>query len=132
MRKPNLYSVGPEGQGSSGPPDDAYDPDMMIRERIARLEGGQTALFASVAVVSAVLLGAMGLLLSMMLDLQSQFRDLGDRVNALPGEINQNLMELNRTLADSITAARSGEQPQIIVIEREISPAQSPETTPQE
>lgn len=98
---------------------------MNFGERIARLEGGQTAIVASVAVVSTLLLGAMGLLLSMMLDTQSQFRelgskvdDLGNRVNALPGEINQNLMELNRTLSDAITAARSAEQPQVIILDR--------------
>ena len=36
---------------------------------------------------------------------------LSENVAALPDRINANLLELNRTLAESITAARSAEQP---------------------
>ena len=91
---------------------------MDFGERIARLEGGQSTLVGAVAIVSAILLGAMGLLLSMMLDLQSQTRDLANRVESLPSEINSNLIELNRTLSEAITAARSGERPQVVIIDR--------------
>lgn len=91
---------------------------MSVGERIARLEGGQTILVGSVAIVSALLLGAMGLLLSMMLDLQSQSRDLAARIDSLPAEINANLLEINRTISEAITASRSNDQPQVIIIDR--------------
>lgn len=118
--KPPSYKDG-DGDGDGG---GTEGDKLNISERLSHLEGGLGTLKWSAAIVSSVLvggmallLGAIGILLSMMLDLQSQFGDISARVDALPGEINQNLMELNRTLADAITAARSSEQPTVIVID---------------
>ncbi len=114
---------------------------MNIGERLASLEGGTSTLKWAAGFVSSALLGAMALLLGGMgwlvvqsFELQSSVDALGTRMDALPAEINANLLELNRTLADSITAARSSEQPSVIVIDRDsrVSPAPSPETTPPE
>lgn len=94
-------------------------------DRISRLEGGLGTLKWSVGVVSAallasmaVLIGAMAFLLTLMLDLQGSVADLGNRVDRLPAEIRNELLEVNRTLSEAITAARSSEQPPVIVIER--------------
>ena len=50
---------------------------------------------------------------------------LDGKVNALPDQINANLRDITKTLADSITAARSDRQPTVIVL-----PPPSPQTNP--
>lgn len=99
-----------------------------LGHRLSKLEGITTGYKFALATVSAVLIGGMGILVTIMFAVRSDVADLRERVNALPGEINQNLLELNQTLSESITAARSSsEAPQVIVIERatEISPEAS-------
>lgn len=110
-------------KGGGQPPDGSMAGN--LSHRISYLEGGFGNLRWSVGVVSAALLasmavtlGGMGILLTMMLDLQGSVADLSNRVDRLPSEIRSELIEVNRTLSEAITAARSSEQPQVIVIER--------------
>lgn len=99
-------------------------------ERIARLEASQAGFWMTLTVVSATLLGGMALLYTAVLDVKDEVDGLGNRfgvletqVEALPGRISAELREVNRTLSEAITAARSSEQPQVIVIERSSGPS---------
>ena len=101
-----------------------------IGERIARLEASQAGFWMTLTVVSATLLGGMALLYTAALDVKEEVDDLGNRfdvlesqVEALPGRISAELREVNRTLSEAITAARSSEQPTVIVIERGSGPS---------
>lgn len=109
--------------------DGTYDgmEERNFNTRLARLEGGNLILLATSGVVAAVFLGLSAATLYITLDSRSETRDgiagLAASVNALPQQINSNLLELNRTLASAITAASSSgdKQPTIIFM-----PAQSP------
>lgn len=74
--------------------------------RLSRLEGGNSLLQWSVGIVSASLLAAAAIVVGLQLYTLSQVGSLEQQVQALPGEINRNLLELNRTLATAITAAK--------------------------
>lgn len=106
-----------------------------INNRLHRIEGGWNIFQWACAVVTAVMIGGMGLLLAVQLSTQSNVKDLAGQVDglssqveALPGKINSNLMELNRTLSTAITASKN-QTPQVILVP---APAvqPSPQTTP--
>lgn len=95
--------------------------------RRSTLEGGNGILFVVSAIVLAVLFGLSAATLCIALDtrreLRSEVSGLRSDVLALPDQINQGLLELNRALAGSITAVRTGPQAQPIIIE--VSPTSS-------
>lgn len=106
-----------------------------INNRLHRIEGGWNIFQWACAVVTAVMIGGMGLLLAVQLSTQSNVKDLAGQVDglssqveALPGKINSNLMELNRTLSEAITASKN-QAPQVILVP---APAvqQPPKTAP--
>ncbi|WP_265975468.1 hypothetical protein [Brucella intermedia] len=99
-----------------------------INNRLHRIEGGWTIFQWACAVVTAVMVGGMGLLLAVQLSTQSEVKALSSQVEALPDRINTNLMELNRTLSTAITASKN-QTPQVILVP---APAVQPptQTTP--
>lgn len=106
-----------------------------LHTRLSRMEGGWTIFQVASGIVTAVMVGGMGLLLAVQLSTQSNVKDLAGQVDglssqveALPGKINSNLMELNRTLATAITASKN-QTPQVILVP---APAVQPptQTTP--
>lgn len=111
---------GLKGSGGDGTFDDMSTTD--INNRLTRLEGGwSTFQFASgivsavVVGMMAVLIGGMALLLTVQLSTQSDVKALAEKVEALPDRINSNLMELNRTLSQAITASKD-QPPQVILV----------------
>lgn len=95
--------------GGGGPTIEGMD-GLGLHTRLARLEGGNLVLLAASSVVAAVFLGLSAATLYVALDTRSELRSevsgLRSDVQALPDQINRNLLELNRTLATAITAAR--------------------------
>jgi hypothetical protein len=110
-----------------------------IKTRLARLEGGSDTLKWSVAVVSAAILGLGAILLvlqgftiSRVGQVETKFEAkldaLDNQMRALPDQINRNLLELNRTLSASITAAQnSRQQPTVIVLPPQAQAQQAPQ-----
>lgn len=103
-----------------------------INNRLTRLEGGWSTFQFASGIVSAVMVGMMAVLIGAMALLytaqqatQSDVRDLAVKVDALPDKINSNLMELNRTLSQAITASKD-QTPQVILV-----PAPQIQTQPQ-
>jgi hypothetical protein len=89
---------------SGGDGGDSHIPEMDTR--IGRLEGAieglrhsQNLLVGIVSIVALIVIG-FGVYELQRID------QLGDKVAALPQEINTNLLNLTKTLADSITAAK--------------------------
>lgn len=106
--------------GGDGTFDDMNTTD--LNTRITRIEGGWHIFQWACAVVTAVIIGGMALLLTVQLSTQSDVKALSARVDglssqveALPGRINSNLMELNRTLSQAITASKD-QPPQVILV----------------
>ena len=99
-----------------------------LHTRLARLEGGNAILLVTSGIVAAVFLGLSAATLYVALDTRSELRSevsgLRSDVQGLPDQINRNLLELNRTLADSITAARSN-QPAVAPIIIQVPAQQS-------
>jgi len=115
---------GLKGGGGSGTLDGMNTTD--INNRLHRIEGGWTIFQWACAVVTAVMVGGMGLLLAVQLSTQSEVKALSSQVEALPDRINTNLVELNRTLSTAITASKN-QTPQVILVP---APAvQQPPTT---
>lgn len=93
-----------------------------INNRLTRLEGGWSTFQYASGIVSAVMVGMMAVLIGAMALLytaqqatQSDVRELANKIDTLPDKINSNLMELNRTLSQAITATK--ERPaQVIVV----------------
>lgn len=87
-----------------------------VESSMARLEGAVEGLKHS----QNIMLGVLGLAFTIGVFgggyLLTRVDALGDAVSALPQQINSNLIELNKALSESITAARSGQQPQPNVI----------------
>ena len=82
-----------------------------ISTRLGRLEGALPAWKWGISVVSAVMIGGLGIVVAILLSLQGQ-------VTQLPSQINANMLEVTRTLSTAITAARENEAspPTVIVV----------------
>ncbi|MEC5289426.1 MULTISPECIES: hypothetical protein [unclassified Aurantimonas] len=98
--------------------------DGMGTDRIARLETSMARLegaFDGLKHSQNMTLGAIGIAVTLGLFggsyLLSRVDVLSTRVEALPGEISRDIQELNRTLSQSITAARSVEALAPVVIQ---------------
>jgi len=116
---------------SSGDGSGPHMPDMPD-ERLPRLEGvveglkhGQTQLLVSIGVVAAFVVGFGIYTLQRIDQATDRVEKLSDKVNALPGQINGDIRALVNVIAESITATRQQQPPQIIVVP--IPPQQPPE-----
>ncbi|ASP79340.1 hypothetical protein [Sinorhizobium meliloti] len=94
-----------------------------LHSRLSKLEGGWSVFQWSVATVSALMVGAMAVIVAVQLFTQAQVGALGDKVEALPDRINQNLMELSRTLSSAIAASKDNSQPTVIYVPTQLPPA---------
>src|SRR4051812_47905939 len=136
----NLATKRHGSQGPPGPPSDGPPPDEMTEPRIDALEKRFTTLEGEHRThfrwTIGTLLAAAGLLLTTTLTTafflfgridraDDKLARLHERVTELPGKLSQNLLDVNRTLSEAITAAR--QQPaQVILI-----PAPTVTQTPQ-
>jgi hypothetical protein len=97
-----------------------------MNDRLSRLEGEFNGLRSN----QAILMTAIGLVSAILLALGSyalvQLNTINGRVNELPGRISTELRDMNRTLADAITASKQA-PPQVILL-----PAPSPLTPPEQ
>jgi hypothetical protein len=96
-------------------------------ERIARLEGGTETLKWAVGAVSAafiavaaIIIGLQTVTISRVSELDTKLGNVEAQMRALPDQINRNLLELNRTLSQAITATQArqtpAQQPTVIVV----------------
>lgn len=84
-----------------------------LGERVAKIEGGWTTFQWACAVVTALFIAAFAILLTVQVWTAGQVSALTTRVDALPNEINQNLIELNKALTSAITASKNTDGDQI-------------------
>jgi hypothetical protein len=98
-----------------------------MSERIARLEGQITGLFNSQAIIKAGVVGGAALVLAAVLGgaamilgqvarVEDRLASLEGKVDALPEQINAQLLGLASTFANTVAAARSGEPRQAPII----------------
>ncbi len=86
-------------------------------ERVAKLEGTISTQQWAMGIVSAVLIGAMGILVAITLNLSANVGELSAKVDALPGQISEDIQQIVSTLSSAITATQGGNAtPNIIVI----------------
>jgi hypothetical protein len=107
------------GRGGSGPHMPESD------ERVGRLEGAveglrhsQNMLAGLIALVAAFVIG-FGIYTLQKIDI------LDDKVNKLPGQINSEIRDITKTLADVITATKQ-QPPQVILMPAPPAPAPKP------
>jgi hypothetical protein len=83
--------------------------------RLARLEGEFSAFKTMLAAVIAIMLGGFAFLGAQLSRMDSRITGLEADVQALPGKINADLLNLTRTLADAINAAKQT-PPQVLLL----------------
>jgi len=101
------------GGGVDGGGSGAHVPDMEVR--LARLEGEFSAFKTMLAAVIAIMLGGFAFLGAQLSRMDSRITGLEADVQALPGKINGDLLNLTRTLADAINAAKQT-PPQVLLL----------------
>jgi|GEM_PF-6433663 len=95
-----------------------------ISERLAKLEGQISVQQWAVGIISALMIGALAIIVSMQLQLSS-------KVDALPSQIGSDIQQIVTTLSTAITAKNSDQQPTIIVVpngSQSPVPVEMPET----
>lgn len=110
-----------DGNGTS---DGMTDPD--IHGRLSSLEGGTATFKWAVGIVSSIMIGAMAIIVAMQIFTMSQVSSVSQKVDDLPDRINQNLMEMNRTLLQAVQVGRET-QPVIVVPQYQPAPMVAPE-----
>lgn len=108
--------------------DGTYDDmsTLNFHGRLSAIEGGVSTFRWAVGIVSAVMIGAMAVLVAIAINTRSELTDLTTSVNSLPDRINQNLMEMNRMMLEAIRAGRDA--PTIIVVpQQEQTPSPEPQ-----
>ena len=93
-----------------------------MQERLARLEGAFDGIKVVMAIMMTMMIGGVAFLGvqvtradSKLSGLSEQVTVLSERVTALPGQINANMRDLTKTLAEVISASRQS-PPQIVVM----------------
>lgn len=132
------HGENPTVDGGGGPP---HSPDM--NERIARLEGAadghkqsQTILAAAVAIVSALLIGGMGIVVALQIfnDQRASARidGLEKKVDDLPDKIGASIREANRAFSDALAAAvaSQGQRQSAPIIIQIPTPVEPPKPAP--
>jgi hypothetical protein len=120
-----INAPGPEKELESGSGDGRVPP---MNERLAKLEGvvdglGRTQEFTLIAVIGVGAIIAAFVIGFGIYSLQ-RIDTMNDKIVALPAQINTDLRDITKTLAESITAAKQ-QQPQIILMP---APAMPPST----
>ncbi|MBC6714689.1 hypothetical protein H9Q09_00625 [Aurantimonas sp. DM33-3] len=107
----------PSGGGGSIYDDMGTDRIARLETSMSRLEGAfdglkhvQTLTLSVISIAVALAIFGGGYVLT-------RVDALSTRIEALPGQISSDIQELNRTLSQSITAARSVESPAPVVIQ---------------
>ena len=114
--------VPPKSFGGDPPQSDGGDMKQ-ISERLAKLEGQIGVQQWAVAIVSAMMISALAIIMSMQLQLSS-------KVDVLPGQISGDIQQIVTTLSTAITAKNSEQQPTIIVVPNGVQPV-VPTTNPE-
>ena len=98
--------------------------DDNLHERVARIEGASGSFLTVVSLVSALLIGAIAIVATLQVYTLGRVDKLGEQIGALPDQINKNLLEVNRTISQAITASRAGpSQPTVIVLPNTAQPS---------
>lgn len=117
--------------GGGGGTYDGMDRIAPLEARMANLEGEVREQFRwTIGTVLGSSLALLALMVALFLYTVGRLDTVQEQVSALPDQINRNLLELNRTLSDSITAARANQPPATPIIIQ--VPAQQPAPTPQQ
>lgn len=106
----------PTGGGGGGI--DGGDPSNHVsgmRVQLARLEGEINAYKLPFAAIIAILIGGFAFLGVQITRVDGKVSATASEVAGLPGKINDNLLNLTRTLADAIAAAKQP-APQVILM----------------
>jgi hypothetical protein len=94
-----------------------------LKSSIDGLRHGQNLTIGVLGLVAAIMLAGFAYVLQ-------RVDDVDNKVTELPDRINRNLLELNRTLSDAITASRAVQQtPPIIVFPPYPDPRDNPPAT---
>jgi hypothetical protein len=100
--------------------DDGHIPPM--NERLGKLEGqmegvkhGQNMLLGGLGLVGAIIILLVTLGLGVGIYELQRIDQLSDKIGALPGQINSDLRDITKTLAQSISAAKQV-PPQVIIM----------------
>lgn len=111
--------------GGDGPTFDGMDRIGPIENRLGHLETEVREQFRwTIGMIVGAALALVGLMLTLHVYTIGRVDQLQAAVTALPDDINRNLLEINRTLSDAITAARANQPaPQPIII---YQPPQAP------
>jgi len=83
--------------------------------QLARLEGEVNAYKLLFAAIIAILIGGFAFLGVQITRVDGKVSATASEVQELPGKINRNLLDITRTLAEAITAAKQ-QQPQVILM----------------
>ncbi len=109
--------------GSGGTYDGMEDRIAKLEDGFARLETGMARLEGAVEGVrhsQSMTLGAVGILAALAIGfgvyMLQRLDTLTGQVNAIPDQINSNMRDITKTLAESITAARASQPPTVIVV----------------
>jgi outer membrane murein-binding lipoprotein Lpp len=86
-----------------------------MQVRLARLEGEVSSLKTLSAAILAIMLGGFAFLGVQVTRMDNRINTVASDVQALPGKINGDLLNLTRTLADAITAAKQT-PPQVLLV----------------
>jgi hypothetical protein len=123
--------------GGGGPP---HIPPMND-ERIGKIEGqiegikhshnvGLVSLGGGIALVAAVLVALAAYSLAKIDQTNDRLDKITDKVNELPGKISAELRDINKTLAEAITAAKQAPT-QVIMVPTPLPPP-TPQPRPQQ
>lgn len=96
--------------------------------RIARLEGAFAAQQWAVGVVSAALLAAAAISVAVTMELSGAVLDLGDKVDALPSQLREELRGLNSLTLEALRSGREAAQPPAVVVTPQDAQSASPAT----
>jgi hypothetical protein len=86
-----------------------------VQTRLARLEGEVSSFRVLFAAIIAILLGGFGFLGVQVTRTDNRISAVAADVQGIPGKIHDDLLNLTRTLADSINAAKQT-PPQVLLM----------------
>jgi hypothetical protein len=116
----------PTGGGVDGGNPEAHLSNMMAR--LARLEGEISAYKLIFALIITVLIGGFAFLGVQITRADGKLSAVASDVQSLPEKISGNLLAINRTLSDAITATKQT-PPQIILMPSPLT-VQAPQSPP--
>jgi hypothetical protein len=125
MQSPNVAPFSPRRstalEGGNGGP---HPPDMSdLSGRVAKIEGSVDGLKSSVdalrwviGILAVIVVGSISFLGFQITRIDSRVAGVESKIDQLPERINNNMLNLTKTLSDAITAAKQ-QTPQVILLQ---------------